>query len=62
MLALPLRSISRLEADRGQRTAPSLGLTSAYYRELFVNRQGFDLLCPACSSGSQFPRLCLQPQ
>ena len=39
MLSLPLRSVMRLEADRGQRGAPSLGFTSAYYRELFVNRQ-----------------------
>ena len=38
LLALPLRSVSRLEADRGQRAAASLGLTTAYYRELFVNR------------------------
>ena len=39
MLALPFRSVTRLEPDRGQRTAFSLGLTSAYYAELFVNRQ-----------------------
>jgi thiamine transport system permease protein len=39
LLALPLRSVTRLEADRGQRTAFSVGFTSAYYSELFVNRQ-----------------------
>jgi thiamine transport system permease protein len=38
MLSLPLRSITRLEADRGQTSVPAFGLTSAYYRELFVNR------------------------
>jgi thiamine transport system permease protein len=40
MLALPLRSISRLEAARGQRTDVSYGLTTEYYTELFVNRLG----------------------
>lgn len=40
MLALPLRSISRLEAARGQRTDVQYGLTSDYYSELFVNRRG----------------------
>jgi thiamine transport system permease protein len=37
MLALPLRSVSRLEAMRGQRGAVQSGLTSDYYAELFVN-------------------------
>ncbi len=54
MLSLPLRSVTRLEADRGQRQAPSLGFTAAYYSELFVNRQDFDLLCAARSGSSQF--------
>ncbi len=40
MLALPLRSISRLEAARGQRTDVQYGLTTDYYSELFVNRRG----------------------
>ena len=39
MLALPLRSVSRLEAARGQRTAVQYGLTTDYYSELFVNRR-----------------------
>jgi thiamine transport system permease protein len=39
MLALPLRSVSRLDADRGQRGPVQTGLTSAYYSELFINRQ-----------------------
>ncbi len=40
MLALPLRSVSRLDADRGQRGPIQTGLTNAYYSELFINRQG----------------------
>jgi thiamine transport system permease protein len=39
MLALPLRSVSRLDADRGQRGPVPTGLTDAYYTELFINRQ-----------------------
>lgn len=37
MLALPLRSISRLEAERGQRGSFQSGFTTEYYAELFVN-------------------------
>lgn len=40
MLALPLRSVSRLEAARGQRTDVQYGLTADYYSELFINRRG----------------------
>ena len=40
MLALPLRSISRLEAARGERSRVQYALTGDYYRELFVNRRG----------------------
>lgn len=40
LLALPVRSLTRLEADRGQRDAVQYGLTTDYYRELFVNRRG----------------------
>ena len=39
MLALPLRSVSRLQADRGQQTPVSYGLTTDYYTELFINRR-----------------------
>ena len=39
MLALPIRSLSRLDADRGQRTGFQTGLTTDYYSELFVNRR-----------------------
>ena len=38
--ALPLRSLSRLEADRGQRGEIQYGFTTDYYRELFINRRG----------------------
>ncbi|HEY2980846.1 MAG TPA: iron ABC transporter permease, partial [Anaerolineales bacterium] len=40
LAALPLRSISRLEAVRGERTDVQAGLTLDYYRELFINRRG----------------------
>ena len=40
MLALPLRSVSRLEAARGQRANVEYGLTADYYNELFINRRG----------------------
>ena len=40
MLALPLRSVSRLEVARGQRTDVQYGLTADYYSELFINRRG----------------------
>ncbi len=40
LLSLPLRSITRLEADRGQRGAVTYGFTIDYYRELFINRRG----------------------
>ncbi len=39
MLALPLRSVSRLDADRGQRGQVQPGLTADYFTELFVNRR-----------------------
>ena len=38
--ALPLRSLFRLEADRGQRGEIQYGLTTDYYTELFINRRG----------------------
>ncbi|HMB24901.1 MAG TPA: ABC transporter permease subunit, partial [Anaerolineales bacterium] len=36
--SLPLRSLFRLEADRGQRGEVQYGFTTDYYTELFVNR------------------------
>jgi len=38
--SLPLRSLFRLEADRGQRGEVQYGFTTDYYTELFVNRRG----------------------
>ncbi len=38
--ALPLRSLFRLDADRGQRGEVRYGFTTDYYTELFVNRRG----------------------
>lgn len=38
--ALGLRSISRLEANRGERGQVEMGFTFAYYQELFINRRG----------------------
>ena len=40
LTALALRSVTRLDADRGQRGTVQTGLTLDYYRELFVNRRG----------------------
>jgi len=37
IFSLPLRSITRLEANRGQRDQVQYGLTGDYYAELFVN-------------------------
>ena len=38
--ALPMRSLFRIEADRGQRGQVQYGLTTDYYSELFINRRG----------------------
>ena len=46
MLALPLRSVSRLEANRGERSETTLGLTADYYQELFINRRGSRFYVP----------------
>ena len=40
LASLPLRSLTRLEADRGQRGEVQYGLTTDYYEELFINRRG----------------------
>lgn len=39
LAALGLRSITRLDANRGQRSAVQQGITLDYYRELFSNRR-----------------------
>ena len=38
LVSLPLRSLTRLEADRGQRGQVRYGITGDYYTELFINR------------------------
>jgi thiamine transport system permease protein len=40
LVSLPIRSVSRLEADRGDRAVVQSGITFEYYRELFNNRRG----------------------
>lgn len=40
LAALGLRSVTRLEAARGERSTVQSGLTLDYYRELFFNRRG----------------------
>jgi thiamine transport system permease protein len=40
LASLPIRSLFRLEADRGQRGEVQYGFTSDYYTELFINRRG----------------------
>jgi thiamine transport system permease protein len=39
LASLPLRSVTRLEADEGQRGQVQYGLTGDYYREIFINRR-----------------------
>ncbi len=40
LASLPFRSVTRLDADRGQRGEVQYGLTMDYYKELFINRRG----------------------
>jgi thiamine transport system permease protein len=40
LASLPIRSLTRLEADRGQRGEIQYGFTTDYYKELFINRRG----------------------
>ncbi len=40
LVSLPIRSLTRLEADRGQRDEIQYGFTTDYYEELFINRRG----------------------
>ena len=39
LAALAVRSVTRLDADRGQRGPVNPGLTLEYYRQLFINQQ-----------------------
>lgn len=40
LISLPIRSLTRFEADRGQRAEVQYGFTTDYYEELFINRRG----------------------
>jgi thiamine transport system permease protein len=40
LISLPICSLTRLEADRGQRDQVQYGFTTDYYEELFINRRG----------------------
>ena len=40
LAALAVRSITRIDADRGERGQVDTGLTLQYYQELFINRRG----------------------
>ena len=40
LASLPIRSLFRLEPDRGQRNEVQYGFTTDYYEELFINRRG----------------------
>lgn len=40
LASLPIRSLFRLEANRGQRAEVQYGFTADYYKELFINRRG----------------------
>ena len=50
LAALALRSVTRLEAERGQVGEVQTGLTLDYYRELFVNRRGSLFYVPPASA------------
>lgn len=40
LASLPVRSLFRIEADRGQRAEVQYGFTTDYYQELFISRRG----------------------
>ena len=40
LASLPIRSLTRLDADRGQRGEVQYGFTTNYYEELFIDRRG----------------------
>jgi len=52
LLALPLRSVSRLDADRGQRVQIRSSFTTDYYAELFVNRKDSVFYVPPIRAAS----------
>ena len=50
LLSLPVRSVTRLEADRGDRTQVTYGITLDYYQELFVNRRSSIFYVPPAAA------------
>ncbi len=50
LASLPVRSVIRLEADRGQRGEVQYGITGDYYNELFINRRGSLFYVPPISA------------
>lgn len=52
LLAVPVRSVSRLDADRGERTRVRPALTADYYTELFVNRKDSVFYVPPIRAAS----------
>lgn len=51
LAALALRSVTRLDAVRGERGSVQAGLTLDYYRELFVNRRQSFFYVPPAQAG-----------
>jgi len=51
LAALAMRSVTRLEANRGERGEITPGLTLAYYRELFINRRDSIFYVPPIEAG-----------
>ena len=54
LLSLPIRSFTRLEADRGQRVEVQYGFTTDYYKELFINRRGSLFYVPPIQAAATF--------
>lgn len=50
LAALAVRSVTRLEANRGERSVQAPALTLEYYRELFVNRRGSIFYVPPAAA------------
>jgi thiamine transport system permease protein len=50
LAGLGVRSVSRLEPNRGERAGFSPGLTLDYYRELFINRRGSIFYVPPAAA------------
>jgi thiamine transport system permease protein len=60
LISLPLRSMTRLESDRGERSAVQLDLTLDFYRELFRNQRGSAFYVPPVAAiGNSLLYACL---